>query len=63
MLWAVVPATSIQAPWALVAAPGVPAIVAIICLAMGRDKPTPSFVDLRQQLAADLVMLREVSAQ
>jgi hypothetical protein len=62
MLWAVIPASTIQAPWALIAAPAVPLVVAIICGLVGMQKPPDSFADLKQQLAADLVMLREVSA-
>jgi hypothetical protein len=62
MLWAVIPPASIQAPWALVAAPGTPALVGVICLLIGRSKPSDTFAELKQQVAADLVMLREVSA-
>jgi hypothetical protein len=62
MLWAVVPAASIQAPWALLAAPAVPAFVGVCCLLAGRGADIDRFADLRQQLAADLVMLREVGA-
>jgi hypothetical protein len=58
----VIPASNIQAPWALIAAPAAPLIVAIICALMGKQKPPDAFADLKQQLAADLVMLREVSA-
>ncbi len=62
MLWAVIPAASMQAPWALIAAPGVPAVVAVLCLLVVRQPAVDTFAELRQQLAADLVMLREVSA-
>lgn len=62
MLWAVSPPASIHAPWALIAAPGVPALVGMICLLVGRSPPPDTFAELKQQLAADLVMLREVSA-
>ena len=62
MLWAVVPAANIQAPWALIAAPAVPAVLALWCGFEGRRKRADSFVGLRQQVAADLVLLREVSA-
>lgn len=62
MLWAVIPAAGMQAPWALLAAPGVPALVAVACFIGGRAKPAEAFADLKQQMAADLVMLREVSA-
>ena len=62
MFWAVLPSSSIQAPWALIAAPGIPLVVAIVCGLIGMRKPEDAFGELKQQLAADLVMLREVSA-
>ena len=62
MLWAVMPAAQIQAPWALIAAPVVPLVLALYCLFAGRRQGGASFADLKQQLAADLSMLREVSA-
>lgn len=62
MLWAVIPTASMHAPWALVAAPAVPAVIAIFCVAIGQRKPADTFAELKQQIAADLVMLREVSA-
>lgn len=62
MLWAVLPATAIQAPWALVVAPAVPALVALACALAAKQEQPSAFADLRQQMAADLVMLREVSA-
>ena len=62
MFWAVIPAREIQAPWALIAAPAIPLVVAIVCALVGMRKPEDSFAELKQQLAADLVMLREVSA-
>jgi len=60
MLWAVIPPANLQQPWALFAAPGVPALVAIICLIVGQKKPTDNFAELKQQVAADLLLLREV---
>ena len=62
MLWAVVPAANMQAPWALIAAPAVPALIAVVCAIVGQRKPGDTFAELKQQVAADLVMLREVSA-
>jgi hypothetical protein len=62
MLWAVVPAADIRAPWALVAAPLVPAAAAAICLmAAASLRSTGGFDKLRQQMTADIVMLREVT--
>ena len=62
LLWAALPPASIQAPWALIAVPGVPAAAAIVCALLGRSRPGDTFAELKQQIAADLVMLREVSA-
>lgn len=62
MLWAVIPTANMQAPWALVAAPALPAVVAIVCVLIGQRKPADTFAELKEQIAADLVMLREVSA-
>ena len=61
MLWAVVPRADMQAPWALLAAPGAPALGGIICLLIGRAEPGDTFSGLRQQLAADMGLFREVS--
>jgi uncharacterized membrane protein YqjE len=62
MLWAVTPDARILAPWAFFAAPGIPALVGVACLIASRRAPEPGFSDLKQQLAADLAMLREVNA-
>lgn len=62
MFWAVTPDSAILAPWALFAAPGVPALIGAVCLFVASRAAEPGFVDLKQQLAADLAMIREVSA-
>lgn len=64
MLWAVVPATQIHAPWALFAAPLAPIVLAIGCLlaASGHSEGS-SFENLRQQMKADMAMLREANTQ
>jgi hypothetical protein len=62
MLWAVTPAASMQAPWALIAGPAVPAVAAVICLVVGMKKPVDTFAEVKQQFAADMTMLREVGA-
>jgi uncharacterized membrane protein YqjE len=62
MLWAVIEPSSIQAPWALVAAPALPALVAAVCWAVARRSPEDPFKELKLQLAADMALLREVSA-
>ena len=63
MLWAVIPATQIQAAWALLVAPLVPAAVALVCLlAVRSDARSGAFDQVRRQIKADFMMLREVSA-
>jgi hypothetical protein len=62
MLWAILPSAQILAPWALVAAPALPLAGALICgLIARRDGADPNFACMRQQIKADLVLLREVS--
>lgn len=61
MLWAVIPSASIHAPWALFAGPLVPAGIAFGCLIKARQHPQGSFDALKQQIRADLLMVREVS--
>lgn len=62
MLWAVTPAEHLHAPWALWLAPGLPMIVAVWCgwSAQAADN-APAFSALREQVRADIDMLREVS--
>ena len=62
MLWAILPTASILAPWALWVAPALPLIGAALCALAARGNPSEPFADLKQQLAADMAMLREVSA-
>jgi Putative Actinobacterial Holin-X, holin superfamily III len=62
MLWAVLPASSLQAPWALVVAPATPAVIALVCVLIARRPAEPRFAALREQVSADLVMLRQVGA-
>lgn len=61
MLWAVVPSAGIHAPWALVAGPLVPALIAAVCLIKARQHPPSTFDALKRQIRADLLMVREVS--
>lgn len=61
MLWGVMPPSSIQSLWALIAVPGVPALVGVVCLLAGRTQQADRFAGLKQQVAADLAMLRDVS--
>ncbi|MEO8805371.1 MAG: hypothetical protein ABI433_04765 [Burkholderiaceae bacterium] len=62
MLWAVTPDANMRAPWALIVGPAVPAVLGLYCVFAGQRDPGDGFRDLRQQIAADLVMLRNVSA-
>ncbi len=63
MLWAVVPAAQIHAPWALVTAPLLPAAAAVACIIAARQGGAEASLDhLRRQLQADLDLLREMAA-
>ncbi len=63
MLWAVIPAADIQAPWALIAAPSLPLLAAIACAMAARAETTDGvFGAMREQVKADVAMLREVGA-
>ena len=60
-LWAMLPAAAANAAWALIAVPLAPLALALACLAAARRAgPGRAFGKLRQQLQADLRMLREV---
>lgn len=62
MLWAVIPVTSMHAPWALIAVPVVPVALALWCLLAVRSHTNAGgFENVRQQMKADLAMLREAS--
>ncbi|NDP40045.1 MAG: hypothetical protein GZ093_15050 [Rhodoferax sp.] len=62
MLWAVIPVASMHAPWVLFAAPVVPMVLALWCLLAARSPGDSSGFDtIRQQMKADLAMLREAS--
>lgn len=63
LLWAVVPATQIHAPWLLIIVPLVPLTACVVCLvALRGSRPTGAFDNLRRQARADMAMLRESSA-
>jgi len=62
MLWAVTPPAQMVAPWALVATPALPLVAAIVCWLRSRSRPLDKpFEIVKQQMHADLSMLREVS--
>ena len=63
MLWAVVPTINMQAPWLLLIVPLVPLLVGALCVFRAHgEAQNPAFDTLRNQISADLAMLREVSA-
>ena len=64
LLWAVVPAAQMHAPWALWVVPAVPVLLAGVCVLAARsDGNGSSFSALREQMKADMAMLREVTTQ
>ena len=63
MLWAVIPPVQVQAPWALLAAPLLPLLVALGCLWAARLPDNGgAFDSVRRQVQADLMLLREAGA-
>lgn len=61
MLWAVVPEISRAAAWTLLATPLLPGVAAFGCLLGLRSRcQAPAFDKLRQQIQADIQMLRDV---
>ena len=64
LLWAVVPAAQMHASWALWVVPAVPVFLAGACVVAARgDGSSSSFSALREQMKADMAMLREVTTQ
>jgi hypothetical protein len=63
MLWAVIPAPQIHAGWALLVAPLFPAVLAVGCLMAARERADggAAFDRVREQVKADLAMLRAAS--
>ena len=63
MLWALVPLANMNLPWLLVLVPLAFLLVGGVCASIARAEPkSPAFDALKQQVSADLAMLREVSA-
>jgi uncharacterized membrane protein YqjE len=63
MLWASLPASGFQTPWLLVAVPAVSFVAALICAVIAaRSRVENAFDNVKNQLNADMAMLREVSA-
>lgn len=62
MLWAVTPVQQIHAPWTLLITPILPFLFAVVCVAYSRSQnETDAFATIREQINADLIMLREVN--
>lgn len=63
MLWAMLPAVPGQATWALLAVPLPPLLAAWVCLAAARRTAEgDAFALVREQVMADLAMLRQAGA-
>lgn len=60
LLWAVTPPGDLQSPWAMVAVPALPLVVGAWCLMQARAGVLGEGLDtVREQLAADMALLRE----
>jgi FtsH-binding integral membrane protein len=63
MLWAVVPTENMNVPWLLIVVPLVPLAGGAFCIVRARAEPEQAaFETVKEQLSADMAMLREVSA-
>ncbi len=63
MLWAMLPAVPGQATWALLAVPLPPLVASLACLAAARRTAEgDAFALVREQVLADLAMLRQAGA-
>lgn len=64
MLLAVIPQSTMPAPWALIAVPLLPVVVALwYQIRLKRTRRTPPFGAVRRQLQADMTLFREASAR
>ena len=64
MLLALMPMANMNLPWLLILVPCAPLLAGSLCLLRARAEPKYAAFDaLKQQVSADLAMLREVSAQ
>ena len=60
---AAVPASGYPAPWAMFVVPLAPFVIAVGCIVFARSRPTDKpFDTIKEQLNADMAMLREVGA-
>lgn len=63
MLWAALPPSGYQAPWVLLAVPGVVLVGAVACFFVAKGSPVESAFDtVKKQIDADMAVLREVGA-
>jgi len=63
MLWAALPSSGYQAPWVLIAVPALTLAGAVAAFLMAKKRAVESAFDkIKQQLRADMAVLREVSA-
>ena len=63
MLWALVPLDNMNAPWLLLVVPLVPLLAGVLCAMKAASKPERGAFDtVKEQINADLAMLREVGA-
>ncbi|MEO8082120.1 MAG: hypothetical protein ABI641_16410 [Caldimonas sp.] len=63
MLWATLPSSAFVAGWLLWVVPLVPLAGAAVCALTARSRPLgKAFDTVKQQLTADMAMLREVNA-
>jgi fatty acid desaturase len=63
MLWGVLPQSTMQAPWVLVAVPILPALLGLVCFLSARSSGgTAGFDNLRAQVQADMALLTEAGA-
>jgi uncharacterized membrane protein YqjE len=63
MLWAVVPTDAMNIPWLLLVVPVVPLAAGTACILLAKSHPQQNaFQTVKEQISADMAMLREVSA-
>jgi uncharacterized membrane protein YqjE len=63
MLWAVVPSDNMNSPWLLIVVPLLPLLAGGFCIFRARAEPDhTAFETVKQQLSADMALLREVGA-
>ncbi|MBC7617611.1 MAG: hypothetical protein H7293_01225 [Candidatus Saccharibacteria bacterium] len=65
MLWSAIVPEPRTALWVLLAVPATPAIAALLCFGLARHRSaqdTQAFAELRQQMQADMALLREINA-